>query len=75
MLEEETHRFAIGYRTWQVVFRLDFDTRMITLETLLSHYREDELVPGAEDRYGDKDVHRLFRQRFGEAERLTPPAG
>ena len=75
MLEEETHRFAIGYRTWQVVFRLDSDTRMITLETLLSHYREDELVPGAEDRYGDKDVHRLFRQRFGEAERLTPPAG
>lgn len=66
ILDEMTHRFAIGYRTWQVVFRLNPESRVITVETLLSHYRKDELLPGSDDPYGDKDSHRLFHQRFDQ---------
>ena len=59
---------AIGCRTWRILFTADGAVRGIRVETVISHYRADELTPGAEDRYGDKELHRAFLAAF-------PPEG
>lgn len=60
--------FIIGCRTWQLHFRVDNEQRQIEVFQVTSAYRDDELCPDADDPYGDKDVHREFRQLFNHAE-------
>lgn len=54
--------WRIGCRTWQIHFSAQ--NRQITVGTVRSHYTPEELG-AAEDRYGDKDLHRRFRSVFG----------
>lgn len=57
-------RYAIGCRTWRIVFRAMGVGRTVFVETIESHYTGEELLPGAPDPYGDKDVHRAFLAAF-----------
>ncbi len=53
-------RYSIGCRTWKLLFELDEDGGRVAVYDLQSNYREDELAPGADDPYQDKDFHRNF---------------
>ena len=56
-------RFGIGCRTWQMVFTLDENG--VHVDDVRSHYPAEELVPGTDDPYGDKEFHRKFESEFG----------
>ena len=62
--EEDTGEYAIGCRTWQAVFSVSEREKSVRVLRIRSHYTEEELAPGADDKYGDKDQHRVFRTRF-----------
>lgn len=57
--------YSLGCRTWRVIFSLEEERRIVRIHGVESHYREEELLRGAKDRYADKDFHRAFRTRFG----------
>ncbi len=52
--------YAIGCRTWRILFRADQDKKHITVQEIRSNYETAELLPGTQDQYGDKDLHRAF---------------
>lgn len=54
----------LGCRTWRIGFVCDNELKKVTLLNIRSNYAADELFPGADDRYGDKDFHRKFLQFF-----------
>ena len=56
--EGEEHTLA--YRTWRVAFQCDTDAKRILVTRLFSGYSKDELLPGTEDIYADKELHRAF---------------
>lgn len=57
-----TH-WEIAYRTWRADYRADEAARQVTVETLRSAYTEEDLQ-SPDDKYGDKAVHRAFRDIF-----------
>jgi tRNA-Thr(GGU) m(6)t(6)A37 methyltransferase TsaA len=70
---ERGHRLA--YRTWRIDFTLttmhESDRgaergvkRDVLVTDLASGYSADDLAPGAEDKYADKDLHRRFLKQF-----------
>ena len=60
----EDGAYAVGCRTWQALFRVSDADKTVRVLRIRSHYTEEELAPGKEDKYGDKDQHRVFRTRF-----------
>lgn len=54
----------LGCRTWRIKFICDEAEQRVTLQSIKSNYTADELLPGAVDRYGDKDFHREFLKVF-----------
>lgn len=62
--EESRGEYAIGCRTWQILFRISEKEKAVRVLRIRSHYTEEELAPGTEDKYGDKDQHRIFLARF-----------
>ena len=56
----ENGMYAIGCRTWRIHFSVDPEKKRLAVHGIVSHYSPDELLPGAEDKYGDKDIHRAF---------------
>jgi len=65
--QEGKTNWLIGCRTWRIRFRMDEAAGRVTVLDVFSAYEPEELEPDAEDRYGDKTVHRTFRQRFPAA--------
>ena len=53
----------LGCRTWRICFAFDKAIRLIRLEKIESNYSADELLPGAEDKYSDKEFHRNFLRK------------
>ncbi len=53
--------YIIAYRTWRLQYRVDGDSRKVTVLQINSGYSEEDLAE-AEDRHGDKDVHRAFAE-------------
>lgn len=51
--------YTLAYRTWRVDFAINESTHHIEILTLYSGYTHDELNL-SEDRYLDKEIHRLF---------------
>ncbi|MBR2905228.1 MAG: tRNA (N6-threonylcarbamoyladenosine(37)-N6)-methyltransferase TrmO [Lentisphaeria bacterium] len=54
--------YNIGCRTWQIRFL--YDGKRVTVLDLFSHYTAEELLPGSEDPYGDKEFHRTFLREY-----------
>ncbi|MEG1979218.1 MAG: tRNA (N6-threonylcarbamoyladenosine(37)-N6)-methyltransferase TrmO [Victivallaceae bacterium] len=69
ILADEGCKFnRIGFRTWQiwyVVEELPDDGVKVLVTDVKGNYAPEELLPGAADKYGDKDFHRLFIASFG----------
>ena len=64
--ESPDGRRILAFRTWRIVFE-EADDAAIGIAEIFSGYTEKELEPGAPDPYGDKAVHRAYRERFPSA--------
>ena len=52
---------VLAYRTWRVLFNLDGSA--ITIHSIRSGFSDTDLS-SPEDKYGDKPLHRLFRETY-----------
>lgn len=59
-IDEVAHTGVLAYRTFRIRFSYDESERRVLLESIASGYTADDLRPGAEDKYGDKQLHRDF---------------
>lgn len=50
-------------RTWKIFFQIDEEAKHICVSYVEGNYSANELLPGAEDPYSDKELHRLFLQQ------------
>ena len=63
--DDKTDCWIIHCRTWQIFFTADETGKAVSVKNISTNYTADELTPGAEDKYLDKELHRAFIQRFG----------
>ena len=54
--------YEIGFRTWRIPFIIKDQT--VTVYDVRSNYKQEELMEGMPDKYGDKPLHRAFQIRF-----------
>lgn len=59
----------LAYRTWRVRFVVNEEVRVVRVEEILSGYRSEELAPGVQDVYADKQCHREFLAQFTTPQR------
>lgn len=59
-VDESAHTGVLAYRTFRIHFTYDDTTRVACLQRISSGYTADDLREGAEDKYGDKQLHRDF---------------
>ena len=58
--------YVIAYRTWRLHYRVSEEFRSVTVLQIGSGYSENDLAE-ADDRHGDKAVHRAFLALPGES--------
>lgn len=63
-VDENSKTGVLAYRTFRIHFRYDDANRKVLLLRISSGYSEADLTPGAEDKYGDKQLHRDFLKIF-----------
>ena len=61
-IDESAHTGVLAYRTFRIHFSYNESDRSVLLQRIASGYSAEELNPGAEDKYGDKGLHRAFLQ-------------
>jgi hypothetical protein len=59
-IDENTHTGVLAYRTFRIHFSYNESERQVLLQRITSGYSAEDLEPGAEDKYGDKNLHREF---------------
>ena len=59
-VDENAHTGVLAYRTFRIHFSYDEQARKVVLQRISSGYTAEDLKSGAEDKYGDKDLHRKF---------------
>ena len=60
----ENGQAELAFRTWRLLYNVSDEK--IEIISIYSGYSAEDLSPGAEDQYEDKDLHRKFRQQFDE---------
>ena len=63
-VDTSAHTGVLAYRTFRIHFSYDESARSVLLQRISSGYSAEDLKPGAEDKYGDKDLHRAFNLNF-----------
>jgi hypothetical protein len=63
-LDENAKTGVLAYRTFRIHFSYDETARKVNLLHIASGYSTADLIPGAEDKYGDKQLHRDFIEAF-----------
>jgi tRNA-Thr(GGU) m(6)t(6)A37 methyltransferase TsaA len=59
-IDEKACTGVLAYRTFRIHFSYNELERKVVLLRIASGYTAEDLKPGAEDKYGDKDLHRSF---------------
>ena len=67
-VDENTRTGILAYRTFRIQFSDDENARTVCLQRVTSGYTAEDLKEGAEDKYGDKDLHRAFLKVFAKPE-------
>ena len=60
----EKDLWQLHCRTWKIIFKLDTAADCVQIKYIASNYPPDELLPGADDPYLDKELHRQFNDCF-----------
>ena len=63
-VDENAKTGVLAYRTFRIHFSYDELARKVLLLRVSSGYSADDLALGAEDKYGDKQLHRDFIANF-----------
>jgi len=63
-VDENARTGVLAYRTFRIHFSYDESARSVLLQLITSGYSAEDLKPGVEDKYGDKDLHRGFIAAF-----------
>lgn len=63
-------RWILGCRTWQIGFAADMQNKKLILTEVKSNYSQEELLPGQEDKYNDKEIHRNFIHINNQPEKI-----
>ena len=63
-IDDNSKTGVLAYRTFRIHFSYDETARKVLLLRVSSGYSEADLAPGAEDKYGDKQLHRDFLKNF-----------
>lgn len=63
-VDENAKTGVLAYRTFRIHFSYDESARKVLLLRVSSGYSADDLALGAEDKYGDKQLHRDFLKNF-----------
>ena len=63
-IDEAACTGVLAYRTFRIHFSYDENVRTVCLQRVTSGYLAEDLNEGAEDKYGDKDLHRAFLKVF-----------
>ena len=63
-IDENSKMGVLAYRTFRIHFSYDESARKVLLLRVSSGYSADDLALGAEDKYGDKQLHRDFLKNF-----------
>ena len=66
ILDKNSKIGVLAYRTFRIHFSYDELNRRVSLQHIASGYTPEELKLGAEDKYGDKDLHRNFLEGFSK---------
>ena len=66
---ENENIYVLHFRTWRIKFSYSEKDSEITICNVESNYTEDDLAPGAEDKYCDKEVHRQFNAKWQSSEK------
>lgn len=64
VLDEDAKTGELAYRTFRIDFTYDENAKTVHLLQIRSGYGPEELAEGAEDKYGDKQLHRDFLACF-----------
>ena len=67
ILDKNSKTGVLAYRTFRIHFSYDELNSRVSLRHIASGYTPEELKLGAEDKYGDKDLHRNFLEGFSKA--------
>ncbi len=59
-IDEIAKTGVLAYRTFRIHFNYDDATKNVILQQISSGYTDEELKYEAEDKYGDKQIHREF---------------
>ena len=59
-IDEIKKKYQLACRTWRICFQIDELSRIISINSIISGYKDDELDLEKEDKYNDKDYHRKY---------------
>ena len=59
-----SENYILHFRTWKITFSYDEANSIVNIIEISSNYSEADLVHGTPDPYNDKELHRLFLQKF-----------
>ncbi|MBR4616419.1 MAG: tRNA (N6-threonylcarbamoyladenosine(37)-N6)-methyltransferase TrmO, partial [Kiritimatiellae bacterium] len=68
-VDENAKTGVLAYRTFRIHFCYDESARSVLLQCVSSGYTAGDLKEGAEDKYGDKQLHRDFLVRYPDSRR------
>lgn len=66
-VDENARTGVLAYRTFRIHFSYDESACSVLLQRISSGYTADDLREDAEDKYGDKQLHRDFLVRFPDS--------
>ena len=58
----------LRFRTWKIFFAYDGKNSKINISSVQSNYSASDLLPDSADKYGDKDLHRRFNEKYFSGE-------
>ena len=64
-LESKTKpKFILAYRTWRIFYTVDESIKKVSVKEIRSGYTKEEMLNFAIDKYGDKNLHKMFNDEF-----------
>lgn len=59
--KQENGFWELAFRTWRIEFTYNEEAKQVIIKSVRTAYTDEELSPGSEDPYLDKDLHRGFK--------------
>lgn len=61
---EKSETYVLAYRTWRIYYQVSTEQKSVVIMSVRSGYSPEEMDNSNEDKYMDKQTHRLFTKTF-----------